>query len=71
MTEFEFFFQVDFFYNQRLYFIRKVRNKYLSICSDKCKKYTFSMYEIIFDRKGANAYVKNLRVLSQRKIRET
>ncbi len=29
------------------------------------------MYEVIFDINGAKAYVKNLRVLSQRKIRET
>ncbi len=29
------------------------------------------MYEVIFDRKGAKAYVENPRVLSQRKIRET
>ncbi len=29
------------------------------------------MYEVIFDRNGAKSYVKNLRVLSQRKIRET
>jgi hypothetical protein len=29
------------------------------------------MYEVIFDRNGAKAYVENPRVLSQRKIRET
>ncbi len=29
------------------------------------------MFEVIFDRNGAIAYVKNLRVLSQRKICET
>ncbi len=44
----------------------------LSICSDKCiKKVYVFMYEVIFDRNGAKAYVKNPRVLSQRKIRET
>ncbi len=30
-----------------------------------------SMYEAIFDRNGAKAYVKNPRVFSQRNIRET
>jgi hypothetical protein len=70
MTEFEIF-SGEIFYNQSLYFIRKVRNEYLSICSDKWKKLYVSMYEIVFDRNGAKAYVKNLRVLSQRKIRET
>jgi hypothetical protein len=29
------------------------------------------MYEVIFDINGAKAFVKNLRVLSQRTIRET
>ncbi len=29
------------------------------------------MYEVIFDRNGAKAYVKNVLVLFQRKIRET
>jgi hypothetical protein len=33
------------------------------------ENYSFSMFEIIFDRNGAKAYVKNLRVLS--KIRGT
>jgi hypothetical protein len=43
----------------------------LSICSDKCEIVYVSMFEVIFDRNGAKVYVKNLRVLSQRKIRET
>ncbi len=55
MTEFEIFFSGGIFYNQRLYFTRK---KCLSICSDKCKKVYVSMYEIIFDRNGAKAYIK-------------
>ncbi len=30
----------------------------LSICSDKCKKVYVFMYEVIFDRNGAKAYIK-------------
>ncbi len=37
----------------------------------KCEIVYISMFDVVFDRIGANAYVKNLRVLSQRKIRET
>ncbi len=44
--------------------------EYLSICSDKCEIVYVSMFDVIFDRNGAEAYVKNLRVLSQGKIRE-
>jgi hypothetical protein len=47
----------------------KVKEYFLSICSDKCGKVFVSMFEIIFDINGAKAYVKNLRVLS--KIRGT
>ncbi len=43
--------------------------EYLSICADKCEKVYVSMLEVIFDRNGAKAYVKNLRVLFQRKMR--
>ncbi len=45
---------------------------HLSICSDKCKKYKVPFTkQVIFDRNGAKAYVKNRRALSQRNIRET
>jgi hypothetical protein len=39
----------------------------LSICSDKCEIVHVFMFEVLFDRNGAKAYVKNLRVLSQEK----
>ncbi len=42
-------------------------NKKMSICSDKCEIVHVLLSEVIFDRNGAKVYVKNLRVLSQKK----
>jgi hypothetical protein len=71
MTEFEIFFPWEFFTTRGSILFEKSVINICQFVPISVKKYTFSMYEIIFDRNGANAYVKNLRVLSQRKIRET
>ncbi len=55
---------------KKMFYLETLKRKTLSIYSDKCKKVYVSLYEVIFDRNGAKAYVKNLRVLSERKIRE-
>ncbi len=67
--------RIHVFYSQTVqYEIRKCGKnlrKYctnLSICSESVY---VSKNEVIFDRNGAKVYVKNLRVSSERKIRET